>query len=1114
MRSRRSIIWILGVGLLLSVPRANAQVDRGGITGVVSDESGAVVSEVSITVTDNATGEGSKLATDTEGRYDATLLRVGTYTVTAQKTGFQRTVQTNVLLGVNQVVRVDLVLKLGTVNQTVNVTTAPPLIDTERSSLGTIESQQRVEQLPLNGRDFVTLAYLGPGAGVGQPGANDRQGTVENPRPSQSLSINGLRVSSNNWLLDGVDNNNFGNGGLVIMPPPDAIQEFRTEENAMSAEFGRGGAAVNVVLKAGTNGLHGGVYGFFRNDALDARNFFSATKPELRQNQDGFLIGGPIRKNRTFFFGDYQSTHINRGQPYTSTVPTAAERTGDFTDLGLTLYDPMTTNPKTGARAVLNPAHPAVIPTGRINSLGQAIANVYPLPDAPGTVNNFLLNPVRTQKENSFDIRVDHRLADKDQLIVDFAFDKVAVFQPSELGLTNGIVGGSANQHEGTINNQYQHWALGWTRSLGSAMVNDLHGGYFRPQIAGLSQGYGKNQAQKVFGIPNANRDQNSSAMTQFLLSSYQGIGDTQFDPEIVISNLWQIADTLSWMHGKHSIKFGTDFRRQQQNYLQVQDPQGEFTLTGDYTKNLVTGKGGNAVADLLLGIPKTIYQDGVPGIMPSRYWDYAAFVQDDYRVTPNLTLNLGLRHSIQSPENGRIGSFNFTTLKVVNTFGPNAVSHGGVGFEYKDWGPRVGFAWSPFGAKRTVVRGGFGIFYAPDGDDFDDLSTNPPSFGLYQATYNPINIPTANQFISVGFPAQLPHADPNVPSGNVRTGGTQLKPPRIMEWNFNVQQQFGETWVLQTAYVGTRGNGLWNHESGDYNQPVQPLDTNFQNGTQFGRRFFNQLPNLQTIYTIDVPAFDMTYHAFQASLNKRFSRGLNLLAAYTFANNLGTANGLYGSDVQNVYNIAAEKGPVQPDIHHRLSVSYLYQMPFGVGKAFLNKGGVANAVVGGWEMSGITTLESGRSINPGLSSDVTNTGSGSPRPDAIHDPYDFSFNTAAQASLGCPGYQTIHCWFNQAAFQLPPLAPGQAVTRQFGNAGRGTLRSPGLSNFDFSLHKNFRLTESQNLQFRAECFDIFNHPIFNNPGTRINSKGGAGITSTLLPDSQREIQLALKWTF
>src|ERR1035437_8489145 len=231
----------------------------------------------------------------------------------------------------------------------------------------------------------------------------------------------------------------------------------------------------------------------------------------------------------------------------------------------------------------------------------------------------------------------------------------------------------------------------------------------------------------------------------------------------------------------------------------------------------------------------------------------------------------------------------------------------------------------------------------------------------------------------------------------------------------------------------------------------------NFQNGTQFGRRFFNQLPNLQTIYTIDVPAFDMTYHAFQASLNKRFSRGLNLLAAYTFANNLGTANGLYGSDVQNVYNIAAEKGPVQPDIHHRLSVSYLYQMPFGVGKAFLNKGGVANAVVGGWEMSGITTLESGRSINPGLSSDVTNTGRGSPRPDAIHDPYDFSFNTAAQASWGCPGYQTIHCWFNQAAFQLPPLAPGQAVTRQFGNAGRGTLRSPGLSNFDFFLHTNFR---------------------------------------------------------
>jgi hypothetical protein len=1114
MRSRGTIIGMVGVLWLLGAVCAQAQVDRGGITGVVTDESGAAISGASVIVTENATGEKTQLTTSAEGRYNATLLRVGGYAVEVQKTGFQTTVQPGVSVGVNQVVRVDVALKLGTVNQTVNVTTAPPLIDTETSSLGTIESQHRVDELPLNGRDFVTLAYLGPGANVGQPGANDRQGTVENPRPSQSLSINGLRVSSNNWLLDGVDNNDFGNGGLVIMPPPDAIQEFRVEENSMSAEFGRGGAAVNVVLKNGSNQFHGGVYGFFRNDLLDARNFFSASKPELRQNQDGFLIGGPIKQNRAFFFGDFQTTHINRGQPYVSTVPTAAERTGDFTDLGLTLYDPLTTNPTTGARSVLNPADPSVIPAGRISSLGQAIVNVYPLPNAPGTVNNFLLNPVRTQNENSFDIRIDHRLSDKDQLFADFAFDKVAVFQPSELGTTDGIVGGSANQHEGDINNQYQHWGLGWTRSLGSAMVNDLHGGYFRPQIVGLSQGYGKDQAEKVFGIPNANRDQNSSAMTQFLPSNYQGIGDTEFDPEIVISNFWQIGDTVSWSHGRHMLKFGADFRRQQQNYLQVEAPQGLFSLTGNYTSNLVTGKGGNAIADLLLGIPKSIYQDALPGIMPSRYWDYAAFVQDDFRVTQDLTLNLGLRHSIQSPENGRIGSFNFSSLKVVNAFGTNAVSHGGVGFDYNDWGPRVGFAWSPFGAKRTVVRSGFGIFYAPDGDDFDDLATNPPSYGLYTVTYNPINVPTVTQFISAGFPATLPHADPNNPSGNVRSGGTVLKPPRIMEWNFNVQHQFGETWTLQTAYVGTRGNGLWDHESGDFNQPPQPLDTNFQNGTQFGRLYYNQLPNLQTIYTIDVPEFDMSYNAFQTSLNKRFSKGLNLLAAYTFANNLGTANGLYGSDVQNVYKIAAEKGPVEPDIHHRLSVSYLYELPFGAGKAFLNQHGVANAVVGGWEITGITTLESGRAINPGLSSDVTNTGSGSPRPDAIHDPYDFSFNTTGQASLGCPGYQTIHCWFNQEAFQLPKLAPGQAVARDFGNAGRGTLRSPAFADTDFSLHKNFALTERQNLQFRVEAFDMLNEPAFNNPGTRVNAKGGAGITSTLLPDSQREIQFALKWTF
>ena len=1104
---------ILASLLLLLLPAALlAQVDRGGIVGAVNDSSGAVVPGVTVTITNTATNQSTKYTTDVSGSYTANLLRIGNYTVEAEKEGFQRTVQSNVDVGVNQVVRVDLVLQVGEVRQTIEITGAPPLLQTETSSLGTIETERRIVDLPLNQRNFIGLAYLAPGANSGQAGSNasGESGAFENVRANEALSVNGLRVSNNNYLLNGVDNNEFGLGGIIALPPPDAIQEFRTEENSMSAEFGRGGAAVNVVAKSGTNGIHGGAYEFIRNDVLDARNFFSPDKEPFRRNQFGVYLGGPIIKNRTFIFGDYTGTRVRQGVTTINTVPTAAMRHGDFSERGDMIYDPYSTDPNTSSRQLINPSNPFVIPADRIDPVGQNVVNLFPLPNLPGITNNLAFSAKRRNTQDSFDIRVDHRLADSDQIFGSYSFGNVDSHRPGTLGDLGGT-----DCCPSDSKNRNHHLGLGWTHTFSPTTLNDFHGGFFRYVVHGLPINYGKNLSEQL-GIPNANReDPNSSGLTYFNIAGFTSLGDSLWTPELAVENIYQIADTLSWTHGKHSLKFGIDFRRQQRNFFQETAPRGRFEFDGGYSADLITQSGGNGLADLLLGIPKDFDQDKLQGTYPTRYWDLAGFVQDDFRVTPNLTLNLGLRYEIASPANGRVANFDLDRAVIVTSYGANGVSHAGVEFDKNNWGPRVGVAYSPFGSKRTVIRSAFGVFYSSEGNIFDDLGLNPPALSVNSRTYNSSNIPQPSQLISAGFPPDFFFADPNPPVGFVRSNGPKRVMPYIMEWNFTVQHELANDWVAQVAYVGTRGLRLWNHELGDLNQPPLPLDSNFSDDTgNFGKPYFSRLPDLCCIAPLDFPMFSMAYHALQTSLNKRFSYGLNLLASYTFAKNLGSADGNVGGNFQNIYTAASEKGPVQPDFRHRFVVSYLYELPFGRGKHFLNDAGRAvDLLFGGWQFSGITSIRSGEAYNAGLSFDPTNTGAG--YADRIHDPTDFSFGTDVQQSLGCsnPGHQTLDCFFNQAVFVLPPLAPGQTFARVFGNAGHGNLRGPDQVNFDFALLKNFRITERNRLQFRAEFFNLFNHPQFALPGGTVDEPGGAAITSTLL-DNEREIQFGLKWSF
>jgi hypothetical protein len=1147
VRNTRAVVIALFVLFLFAAVASVAQVDRGEIVGTVTDPSGARMAEAQIFITSVETGQGIHLTTDSEGNYSAKLLKIGTYTVSANKQGFQTTVQSTVDVTVNQSVRVDLTLKLGSATERVEVTGAAPLLQTESSSLGTVETERRISELPLNGRNFIQLAYLGPGANGGQTGSNVSGGVFENQRANEAVSVNGLRVSNNNFLLNGVDNNEFGLGGVVVLPPPDAIEEFKTEENSMSAEFGRGGAAVNVVLKSGSNKIHGGVYEFIRNDRLDAVNYFNVGQQPFKRNQFGAFLGGPLVKNKTFIFGDYEGSRQRASIPFISTVPLPAERGGDFRDrlTGSTftpcadgsgpafdsgaVFDPYSTfNYTCGDGSIVSLRNQVqyngqlnVINPALIDQVGSNIANFYPQPtNLNSLTENYQANQNNLNDQDSFDVRVDHRFREQDQIFASYSFGDVRSQQPGPLG----PMWGGSDCCPSISDSRAQHLGLGYTHTFSEHLLNDLHGGSFRYAVNALPFNFGKDLGTQL-GIPNANRPgfPNSSGLTNLDVAGFTSLGDSQWLPEHVFENIFQVADTLTWIKGRHSIKAGADFRRQQRNFFQLSSPRGYFVFGGGYTMDLTTSNGGNALADLLYGVPISNEQDFLGGLYPTRYWDLAEFFQDDIHLSQKLTLNLGLRYEVTSPANGRVGNFDLNRAIVVTSYGQGAVSHAGVRFDKKDWGPRVGLAWSV--QKNTVVRSAFGMFYSSEANIFDDLGLNPTQLSFYAANFSDGAFPSTGQLVSSGFPATLPPSSATSINGPVKTTGPVRKIPRILEWNLSLQHQFTPNWVAQIGYVGTRSYDLWNHEASDLNQAPQILDTNFCGPDpsncipNFGRRYFAQQPNMTQVLPLDYPQFQSFYNAFQASLNKRFSSGFNVLAAYTFAKNLGNADGNVGGIVQNSYAASLEHGPVAPDLRQRLSISYLYELPIGNGRRFMGDSkGITNAILGGWQLAGIVAAQTGEAVNAVMSSDLSNTGSFSYRPNQIANPYNFSFDPATQAALGCsnPGHQTLDCWYNQAAFVAPTLAAGQQSAHGFGDTRIGTLRGPHLVNFDFVLQKNFRIGESQAVEFRSEFFNLLNHPNFGLPGggasAPVDVPGGAAITNTATDN--RQIEFALKYTF
>lgn len=1128
-----------------------AQVESGKVLGEVHDSTGAAISGAKVTVTNVETSVAHEVTTGAGGEYVVSELQPGNYALSVEREGFKRAEQSAFKLDVNQVVRIDVALVLGMVSEHIEVSAAEPLIESQTSSVGQVIEETQVHELPLNGRDFVQLAYLSPGVNQGEAGAVQQGGIPENQRGNASIHVNGLMATNNNFLLNGFDNNEQQIGIEILQPPVDAIDEFKVQTSNFGADIGKGGAVVNVIIKSGTNNLHGSAFEFLRNSYMDAKNYFDSTTspiPPFKQNQFGGTLGGPILKNKTFFFVDYQGTRIRQSQTFVSTVPTGAERTGDFSDqLGTDsqgnvtgqIFDPLTTNPATNQRTAFsgNIIPPCVGTTRRSARGGSCldpaalnVLNLFPQPNIPGAgnANNFLYNPVASNNQDSFDIRVDHQWR-SDSISGTFSFGNVDAMQPDPFP---GEAGGGV--FSGNINNKSYVAGISDVHSFSSTKSNEIKIGYTRYAVNATP--FFENQALATqLGIPGINNPGNlaTGGMPNIMIAGYSALGNQDYFPEILKEDNYQLKDSFQWTHGHHSFKAGGDLIRRQHGFFQTQNSRGDFTFDPQFTENLnnITADPGSSLASFLAGNPISAFRDGLAGSFGMSWWEVSGYLMDDYRVSPKLTLNLGLRYDLFTPmveDHNRIANFDFATGQFISPGMPGVSDTGNVQTNYKNFAPRIGFAYTPFNDSKTVLRGGYGIFYSLQADQSDaELAYNSTGLFSNQTIQNNANsIPTLQ--LSTGFATLsnplglLPASSLSDPNGRASAIPFDNPTPSIQEWNLNMERQLAKDTILQVAYVGVHGvhlTYLYN-----VNQATQPLDSNFEVcptasdpycadglGSNFGRPYYSTVPQIAAIRTSSNDA-SMSSNSLQVRFEKRFSAGWSMLASYTYAHSIGitSEDEAVGPEPQNTYNLRAERGDISPDFRHQFTSAWTYELPFGPGKAFFNSEGPVRWVAGGWQVNGIVTIYSGQAITPVLSFDDTNTGSGGARPDILGNPYNFTNAAAA----GCPtNSQSLQCWYNPAAFGYPALAPGQTFAHMFGDAGRGTLRGPAQFNTDFSAFKTFQLKESLSMQLRGEVFNLFNTPEFAPPNATVDVPGLAGSISSTV-HSSRQLQIAVQFKF
>ena len=1072
---------------LLALP-AWTQVERARIIGTVKDQTGAVIPGATITITNVLTNISQTTATRADGTYESVPLRIGEYRIEAAQSGFKRMVREGVVLQIQQTAVVDLIMELGGITQEVSITATAPLLTPTEATQGQVIDNQKMVDLPLNGRDYIQLALISAGTNYSAPGAR-----------TAGFSGSGMRATQNNYLLDGLDNNNYqiatqGRQGETVKPGVDAIQEFKVMTNSYSAEYGRAtGAVVNVSLKSGTNDLHGTAFEFLRNEKLDAKNFFDnpeEPKPPFKRNQYGFSLGGPVRKNQTFFFGDYEASRIRESRTVNNTIPTPAQIQGDFTEiLPDRIFDPATYSAATKLR---QPFPANRIPTSRMDPIGVKVASLYPQPNKPGLTQNFLYNPPNQEDRDRWDLKIDHTFSPSDNLSGRFSFQRDK--EPRSPALPPPAYGTGQDatdfQHDG------RNFVVAYNRIFSPTFIMATKAGWNR--IYTDREPPMTNNVNKELGLRGV--DTFIAGMGAFNVSGFTNVGIGANTPNLVDSQMRQLITDLTWIRTKHTLKFGVSLSFLQSYLANPQQALGVFAFDNGFSRDPRTLKEGSAVADLLMGTP---YQAQVSTYsyfnQRAPYYDF--YLQDEWRVTPRLTLNLGFRYELHLPwVETRDGWANFdidtdpSKAALVAAQPGSRYSRATIRTDANNWGPRFGFAYSP--TSRTVIRGGYGVYFAnyePFGGA-EYLETNPPF--LYRAVISTDRVTPTLRLVQ-GLPPDTvtPQNAKNIQTSSYERAG---RLPYAQQWSFSIQRELPGDALLEIGYYANTAHKLLRRNEGNWALPgAGNINSRRRYTSVLVPRDNVVVGPLAGTYRHEWNA-SANFHSMQLRLEKRFSRGLSLLSSYSWSKTIGDAGGASGAGnvsgvlPQNPRDLRAERSLADEHRAHRWVTSYVYELPLGRGKTYLaSMSRVAEGFFGGWSFAGITTLSSGRLVNLSVQGNPSNTG-GPDRPDAVH-----SWRLSRSE-------RSLERWFDTTAF-----VPNAAYT--FGNAGRNLLEGPGTVNFDFAVYKYFRVAEGKRLQFRGEAFNLFNTPDFGVPNAQVGNRNLGQISGAGRP---RNLQFGLKFIF
>jgi hypothetical protein len=1160
----------------------------GSFFGTVADTTGSVIAGAKVTVTAQETGVSRDATTDQTGHYLIPLLPVATYTIKVSMANFQTVTQTNLRLQVDEHRELDFTLPPASVTQTVEVSATPVAVQTADPTLGQVITSQQVAQLPLNGCDFVQLATLTPGTTQEtNPSSffNAGPSSEVSARGTYSLSVGGSRAQSTDWLLDGNDNNELTAGGISILPSIDAIQEFKVLTYNYSAEYGtRAGPAVLVTTKSGTNNFHGSVFEFFRNTKLDARSFFAAEREKFNLNQFGGSLGGPIQKDKTFFFLDYQGKRQRHGVPFLGLVPTPAMKNGDFTldpygqpnTVQLTNPYDATVSPflcvgavpvapnADGSQTPVAGSKPCnIIPPALFSRAGKGVIDLYPTSNAsnPALGYNFSNVPVRRLNEGEFDARVDHNFSTKDSVFARFSYDQASSFVP---GGSPGFAEQGAFASTQDITNHGRNVAISETHIFSDQNINQVTVGFNRIFNHILSFGDRSCEAQKL-GILGANlnslcgaqpagvmdqsaKDCISCGMSSIqLLTGYWSVGDRGFAPFQGGTNVFMVSDSFDMIRGRHDVRIGGQVRAQQMNVETNAFQDGFFLLGGNFGSFT-----GDTAADLLLGqVSGAIHDQTFNGATTGRRWKlFRPYVEDEWRVTNNLTLNLGLAWAFVTPiteAQNRQADFNFVTGKyLVAGSSPGLTGcticihtdgRAGIELDKTALEPRIGLAWKPMGSQNTAVRAGYAIFHDSSWNQgAQGLWENPPyfaetdNFNFFPS--NPCPLGGTNCGLAQGLLPSIT-APPNPASftGTIQSQNPNFKQGRVQQFNLNVEHQLPGNVVMTVGYAGSRSHHiLVDGVNLNVGSPAAcGTVPGYTLGCGPGGAAFAPPYGLFTVVSNISDVGNSRYDSLQVKAETKSARhGLYALVGYTYARNfdsgfpdgLGTLPGASYWPLPGTQK--ADWALSTLNVNNQFTASVIYDLPFGRGKAFgAGWKGPVNAAFGGWQVTVIERALSGfplfvvNSLNGPFSGSGVNfawNGNSLNRPNQVGDPNKPGPVAANPSCIAPAQVHTLASWFNPCAFMAAPNG-------ELGNANRAPLYQPNFVNTDFSLIKNFRVTERVGLDFRAEFFNVLNHAQFFLPGSSLTQMQDLNALSSFGKVSQtvnnpRVIQFALKLQF